>query len=202
MTGLHRIERLAVFNRARAAFGLRYELPPLLSSAPMAAGSRCLELGAGMGWGTVGLLRRQPSLAVVTTDCDGAILRTARGFIREKQPDANVACAQADAKALPFLAARFDFVLSLYVLHHAGGYQATLAEIARVIRPGGTLLVIDLVRPRFLPQLPASLAPEGVLTRQEWKTLFESSGFAIINWQTRYLLGPLPRCNVVARRLA
>ena len=57
------------------------------------------------------------------------------------------------------------------------------------------------MRPGFLPQLPKSLAPEVILTRPEWRELFTSCGFGIVRWQTRYFLGPLPRCSVVARRL-
>ena len=199
---LHGIERLAVFNRLRAAVGLRLELPPLLKSVALPAGSRCLEIGTGLGWGTVGLLRKHASLTVVTTDYEGAILQRARSFIQADQPGARVDYAQVDAKALPFSHDRFDFVLSLYVLHHAMGYRAALAEIARVLKPGGSLLVIDLMRPRFLPQLPTSVAPEGILTRSEWHDLFRSCGFGITRWQTRYFLGPLPRCSVVAYRLA
>ncbi len=162
------------------------------------AGSRCLEIGTGLGWGTVGLLRKQPSLTVVTTDYEGAILQRARTFIRDEQPGARLGYAQVDAKALPFSSDSFDVVLSLYVLHHAMGYRAALVEIARDLKPGGSLLVIDLMRPAFLPQLPASVAPEGILTKPEWNDLFRSSGFAVTRWQTRYLLGPLPRCSVVA----
>jgi ubiquinone/menaquinone biosynthesis C-methylase UbiE len=197
---LRGIERVAVFNRVRAAVGLRWELPPLLSSVVIPPGSRCLEIGTGLGWGTVGLLRKEASLAVVTTDYEGAILQRARAFIQAEQPGARVSYAQLDAKAFPFSGERFDFVLSLYVLHHAMGYRAAVAEIARVLKPGGCLLVIDLVRPAFLPQLPASVAPEGVLTKPEWLELFESSGFGNIRWQTRYFLGPLTRCSVVAYR--
>jgi ubiquinone/menaquinone biosynthesis C-methylase UbiE len=199
---LRGIERLAVFNRVRAAVGLRWELPPLLTSVVLPAGARCLEIGTGMGWGTVGLLRKEASLAVVSTDYEGAVLERARAFVQEKQPGARVAYARVDAKALPFLKDRFDFVLSLYVLHHTTGYRATLVELARVLRPGGYLLVIDLMRPGFLPQLPISVAPEGVLTEPEWLALFSACGFGIERWQTRYFLGPLPRCSVVARKLA
>ena len=192
------VERLAVFNRLRAVVGLRWELPPLLKSVALPAGSRCLEIGTGLGWGTAGLLRKQASLTVVTTDYERAILQRARTFIQEEQPGARVGYAQVDAKALPFPNDRFDFVLSLYVLHHAMGYRAALAELERVLKPGGSLLMIDLMRPAFLPQLPASLAPEGILTKAEWNELLRSSGFGITRWQTRYFLGPLPRCSVVA----
>ena len=168
----------------------------------MPAGSRCLEIGTGLGWGTVGLLRKQPALEVVTTDYENAILQRARVFIQADQPNARVEYARVDAKALPFGDERFDFVLSLYVLHHAMGYRTAVGEIARVLKPGGSLLVIDLVRPKFLPQLPASVAPEGVLTKPEWLELFKASGFGIAHWQTRYFLGPLTRCSVVAHRLS
>jgi ubiquinone/menaquinone biosynthesis C-methylase UbiE len=196
------IERLAVFNRLRAALGLRWELPPLLQSVALPAGSRCLEIGTGLGWGTVGLLRKQASLTVVTTDYEGAILQRARAFIHEEQPAARVGYARVDAKALPFANGRFDFVLSLYVLHHAMGYRAALVEIARVLKPGGSVLIVDLMRPAFLPQLPASVAPEGILTRAEWQELLRSCGLGISRWQTRYFLGPLPRCSVAAYKMA
>jgi ubiquinone/menaquinone biosynthesis C-methylase UbiE len=197
---LRGIERVAVFNPLRAAVGLRWELPPLLNAVALPPGSRCLEIGTGLGWGTVGLLRNTSSLRVVTTDYEGPILQRAREFVQEKQPGSRVDYARADAKALPFLNARFDVVLSLYVLHHTVGYRAALMEIARVLRPGGHLLLVDLMRPGFLPQLPASVAPEGILTKSEWQELFRSCGFSIAHWQTRYFLGPLPRCSVVARR--
>jgi ubiquinone/menaquinone biosynthesis C-methylase UbiE len=166
----------------------------------MPAGSTCLEIGTGLGWGTVGLLRHGPSPAVVTTDYEGAILQRARAFVEEKQPGAHVDYARVDAKRLPFHAEHFDFVLSLYVLHHAKGYRAALAEMARVLKPGGHALVLDLMRPGFLPQPPSSVAPEGVLTNAEWRELFQSCGFVIAQWQARYFLGPFPRCSIVARR--
>jgi hypothetical protein len=48
---LRGIERVAVFNRLRAAVGLRWELPPLLNAVADPPGSRCLEIGTGLGWG-------------------------------------------------------------------------------------------------------------------------------------------------------
>ena len=138
-------------------------------------------------------------MTVVTSDYEGPILQRARAFVQEKQPGARVDYVRVDAKTLPFRTERFDVVLSLYVLHHAQGYRAALAEMARVLKPGGHALILDLMRPTFVPQVPASVAPEGILTESEWRELFRSCGFAIARWQVRYLLGPLPRCSVVAR---
>ena len=195
---LRGIERLAVFNRLRARFGLRWELPPLLASVALPPGARCLEIGTGLGWGTVGLLRHDTSASVITTDYEDAILRRARVFVQDTQPTSRVSYAQVDAKGLPFLSERFDCVLSLYVLHHAAGYQRALREIARVLTPGGIFLMIDLMRPRFLPQIPSMMAPDGVLTRAQWSGSFSACGLEVIRWRTRRLLGPLPRCSVVA----
>ncbi len=179
-----------------------WELPPLLASVTLRTGVRCLEIGTGLGWGTVGLLRHETSVSVVTTDYEHAILRRARASVQENQPTSRVSYAQVDAKALPFSSGRFDCVLSLYVLHHAAGYQRALREIARVLTPGGILLMIDLMRPRFVPQLPIVMAPDGALTRAQWGASFTACGLDVVRWQTRYLLGPLPRCSVVACKSA
>jgi ubiquinone/menaquinone biosynthesis C-methylase UbiE len=196
---LRGIERLAVFNRMHAALSLRRELPALLDTVAMPARSDCLEIGTGLGWGTVGLLQRESSLSIVVTDREGAILERARGYIDERQPRSRVRYARADARTLPFAEGRFDFVLSLYVLHHTNDYRTSLCEIARVLRPNGLLLMIDLVRPEWSPQLPRIIAPEGLLSESRWVRLFNECGLTVLRWQTRYVIGPVPRCNVIAR---
>ena len=93
----------------------------------------------------------------------------------------------------PFRSARrFDVVLSLYVL------RITRRDIGlRSLRwPGcsspADMLILWIDATHILLQLPASVAPEGILTESEWRELFRSCGFAIARWQARYLLGPLP----------
>lgn len=187
-----------MFNRLHAAVGLRRELPDALA---MPAGSACLEIGTGLGWGTVGLLQREPSLSVVATDREGAILERDRGYIGERQPHSRVSYARADARTLPFANERFDFVLILFVLHHTNGYRTCICEITRVLRPNGSLLMIDLVLPTCAPQLPRIIAPEGLLSMPAWSRLFDACGLTVVRWQTRYVIGPVPRCNVIARRM-
>jgi ubiquinone/menaquinone biosynthesis C-methylase UbiE len=54
---------------------------------------------------------------------------------------------EADATALPFAAGSFDLVCSSRVLHHVARPELVLAEMNRVLRPGGTMLVVDQLAP-------------------------------------------------------
>src|SRR5207253_9139964 len=60
---------------------------------------------------------------------------------------ANVELIEADATALPFEAATFDLVGTMRTLHHVHRPELVLAEIARVARPGATVLVMDQIAP-------------------------------------------------------
>ena len=99
---LEGLERTVVHNRLRAALGLRWELPRLLNGVAIPAGSRCLEIGTGMGWGTLGLLQRYPSIVAVATEYDRSVLPMTRSYIQHHAPGAHVAFCQANAKAFPF----------------------------------------------------------------------------------------------------
>src|SRR5690606_24532822 len=54
----------------------------------------------------------------------------------------------AVGEALPFPAEAFDGVFSAYVFRNLASIPQTLAEVQRVLRPGGRAIVIDLTRPR------------------------------------------------------
>jgi ubiquinone/menaquinone biosynthesis C-methylase UbiE len=106
-------------------------------------GRDVLEIGAGSGSVARQLLSRNPGLAWVAIDIDPNMTRAAamrlRGF-----PNASV--RTADATAMPFSDASFDSVVSCLMLHHIVDWERAVAEVARVLRPGGTFLGYDLVR--------------------------------------------------------
>ena len=106
-------------------------------------GRDVLEIGAGSGSVARQLLSRNPGLAWVAIDIDPNMTRAAamrlRGF-----PNASV--KTADATAMPFSDASFDSVVSCLMLHHIVDWERAVAEVARVLRPGGTFLGYDLVR--------------------------------------------------------
>ncbi len=102
-----------------------------------------LEIGAGSGSMTAQLLAAFPGLRMVATDYDIDMVQVARKTVAPFGDRATV--EQADAGALPFEADRFDFVLSAAMLHHVGDWEKALAEILRVLRPGGRLIGYDLL---------------------------------------------------------
>jgi ubiquinone/menaquinone biosynthesis C-methylase UbiE len=64
-----------------------------------------------------------------------------------KRAPANVELVEGDATALPFERASFDLVATARTLHHVARPELVIAEAVRVLRPGGTMLVVDQLAP-------------------------------------------------------
>jgi ubiquinone/menaquinone biosynthesis C-methylase UbiE len=102
-----------------------------------------LELGSGSGAMAAVLLDRYPDIRLSATDVDPAMLDAARR--RLGRFGDRVTVREADATRLPFDDGSFDAVVSFIMLHHVIDWEAALAEVARVLRPGGRLAGYDLV---------------------------------------------------------
>ena len=106
--------------------------PALYDALPPLAGARLLELGAGTGKQTPGLLGR--GARVVSTDLGPRML----GRLHAHQPQVPVAVARAEA--LPFADGAFDGVCGAQMWHWVD-VPVAAAEVGRVLRPGGWLAV-------------------------------------------------------------
>ena len=104
------------------------------------ANGRVLEIGGGTG---VNLPYFHEVDSLVVTEPEAPMLRRLRDKAGEQAPQAEI--VQASAEDLPFEDASFDTVVSTLVLCGADQERA-LAEIRRVLRPGGRLLFIEHVR--------------------------------------------------------
>jgi len=101
---------------------------------------RLLDVGTGAG-GVLKLLAEQAEESV-GIDLSPQMLAMARAMI-EREGYRNCMVRQADMYHLPYGAARFDTVTMNMVLHYAENPAAALAETARVLVPGGRLLLVD-----------------------------------------------------------
>ena len=119
--------------------------------AVVPVGARVLEVGCGPGRLSIRLARRH-GLDVTGLDLDPSMIDRARANARctggrgERGPSFLV----GDVASLAFPDRSFDLVVSTLSMHHWADPTAGLAEIGRVLRPGGRALVWDL-RPGVLP---------------------------------------------------
>jgi len=106
------------------------------------AGSRVLEAGCGVGAQTRILARRSPDAHFTSVDVSAQSLTQAREAI-ERAGLHNVEFKQADLYALPFPDAHFDHVFVCFVLEHLRQPEQALRALLRVLRPSGSLTVIE-----------------------------------------------------------
>ena len=123
------------------------------------AGSRVLEAGCGVGAQTVTLASKSPQATFVSVDMAEDSLRSARKLAAENGLG-NVVFERADLYHLPYGTASFDHAFLCFVLEHLIDPLQVLAEIHRVVRPGGTLTVIegDHGSCYFHPETPEALS--------------------------------------------
>src|SRR5512138_781709 len=106
-------------------------------------GSRLLEVGCGAG--NLLLQAAVPGSYPLALDLSRQALTFVRSRLREATFGADApsgfACTQAVGEALPFSAGSFDCVLLSEVIEHLDAPQISIGEAARVLKPGGRLLV-------------------------------------------------------------
>lgn len=104
------------------------------------ASGRTLEVGIGTGAN----LPHYPA-GVDLTGVDVSPPMLARARARADQVGVEIDLREADAESLPFDDASFDTVVCTLVLCSVGSVDRALAEMGRVLRPGGSLLLVDHV---------------------------------------------------------
>lgn len=105
-------------------------------------GARVLEAGCGVGAQTMTLVARSPEARITSIDVSAESLAAAERRVRAAGCQ-NVTFRQADILALPFHDDAFDHVFVCFVLEHLRHPDKALASLLRVLRPGGTLTVIE-----------------------------------------------------------
>ena len=116
------------------------------------SGERLLDLGCGGGRHAFEAARR--GVRVVALDAGAEEVKSVRAMIGAMADAGEIAgegagAVQGDALHLPFADATFDRVIAAEVLEHIPADESAMSELARVLRPGGTMAVTV---PRFGPE--------------------------------------------------
>jgi demethylmenaquinone methyltransferase/2-methoxy-6-polyprenyl-1,4-benzoquinol methylase len=120
--------------------------------AAVGPGSRALDVATGTGDMALELARRvAPDGEVVGCDFAEEMLARARAKAREKAQGMQIRFEPADALALPYADDSFDAATSAFGVRNFGDLELGLAEMVRVVRPGGRVVVLEITTPTRAP---------------------------------------------------
>ena len=184
--------------------------------------ARVLEVGAGTGAGTAFVLAALADIPVeyLYTDISPAFLRHGEREFGDRFPFLSFATldVEADPAGQGFDPEVYDVVLATNVLHATEDIGRTLGNVARLLRPGGLLLVNEVTRPSDFLTVTFGLTPgwwkfrdEGrrlpyapLLGPAQWREAFAEAGLSTV--RTRGIPGTetdeLEQCVLVAEREA
>lgn len=124
----------------------------LVGRLPSREGLRVLDLAAGTGDVMLTLAALRPDFAqALGLDMSDRMLGIARSKIARRGLGANLPLVRADAARLPILPERFDAITIAFGIRNVPDFPRALAEARRVLRDGGSLLVLEFSLPRRGP---------------------------------------------------
>jgi ubiquinone/menaquinone biosynthesis C-methylase UbiE len=135
-------ERWVVNNPLRVV-QQRMELRKLRTMQFLKPGFTALEIGCGRGAGAGQILDIFQPSRVYATDLDIEMVEKAKAYLPPEKHK-TIFLVTADGYQLPVKTASVDAVFDFGVLHHIPDWRSALAEIERVLKPGGTFFLEEL----------------------------------------------------------
>jgi len=174
--------------------------------ATLQPGEVVLDLGSGAGFDAfLAAQRVGPEGRVIGVDMTPEMIARARG-LAERHGYSNVEFRQGDIERLPVADATVDAIISNCVINLTTDKSRTFREAFRVLRPGGRLMVSDMVLLKPLPDVirqdvdAYAACVAGALQKEDYLAAIEAAGFSAISVvkETRYDLGNLDPVAVAA----
>jgi len=160
------------------------DLEALVEAAAPLADDRALDVGCGAGHTALALAPRVARVDAL--DLTQPMLDQVEQLAAERRL-ANVAVRLGDAEAIPFPDAHFAIVACRLCAHHFQHPARAAREMARVLAPGGRLVLVDIVSPdapeadTFLNAIELVRDPSHVRdhTVPQWRTMLEDAGLTV-----------------------
>jgi SAM-dependent methyltransferase len=154
-------------------------------------GDRVLEVGFGPGVALAELLARASSGFVAGVDASELMVRQARARQANAMAAGRLELRQGDAGSLPYDDATFDTVCGTHVIYFWPDAVATVRELRRVLRAGGTLAIGYQEKEHMPPQAVAGLSRTGarLFGAGEVEQVVRAAGFEDVRVEERVTSG-------------
>jgi demethylmenaquinone methyltransferase / 2-methoxy-6-polyprenyl-1,4-benzoquinol methylase len=168
----------------------------LVSRIPVGA-TRVLDVASGTAAVAIELARRAPSREVVGVDQSAEMLAAGRARVEQSGLDGRIDLREGRAESLPFADAEFDALTFTYLLRYVDDPAATMRELARVVRPGGTVAMLEFGLPRGVWRplwelyVRVGLPGAGALVSPAWREVGSFLGPSIRGFYEQYPVGRL-----------
>jgi len=175
-------DRVAANYRTSAVHALGEDLAQMVALAEMRGDERVLDAGCGAGHTAAAFAPH--AAEVIGVDFTEGMLRQVELLAAERGLT-NLTTRRGDVEALPFGDGEFDRVVSRYSAHHWPHPASAMAEFRRVLKPGGRVILSDVVGfndptcDTYLNAIELLRDPSHVrdYTEPEWLGFFAKAGF-------------------------
>ncbi|MDX8509730.1 class I SAM-dependent methyltransferase [Mesorhizobium captivum] len=137
MTSIFTVHEASGYEQLMGRWSRRLA-PLFIDFAGLAGGEKILDVGCGTGSLTFELAKSAALAEIQAIDFSAVFVEAAR----QLNTDPRITIQQADATALPFADNAFDRALALLVLHFVPEAGKAVAEMRRVVRPGGVVAAV------------------------------------------------------------
>ena len=144
----------------------------------LSSGARVLDLCTGTGDLAIAIVHRASGATVVGIDFAGEMVRLARVKVTAAALDRRIRLVRGDATSIPLPDGSCDAATIAFGIRNVAEPQRALAELARVIKPGGRLAILEFGEPRI----------PGIRTLYSWyfRYLLPLIGRLVSNHQSAY----------------